>query len=100
MIALITACALLFAWAVIATAVAINHSMTVTLLQGYLRHAEERVGELEDASRATSLAELRQYRPTAAMEVQPPEERRFWTTDPTGLIQIEVDPRDVEQPGE
>jgi hypothetical protein len=57
----------------------------------------DRIRELEDATRATSLDQLRGMHPTAAMELMPPEpERRFFVHDATGLISTEVDPRDVE----
>ena len=57
----------------------------------------DRIRELEDATRATSLDQLRGMHPTVAMELQPPEpERKTYLHDPTGLISTEIEPRDTD----
>lgn len=99
MIPLIIAYAILFAWACIATGVAIANDKMLDAANDLANRQTERVAELEDAARATSLAELRTYRPTAAMEASQPEpERHFYAADPTGLIvnEVEIDPRNVD----
>ncbi len=66
-------------------------------LNSQQRFYVDRIRELEDATRATSLDQLRGMHPTAAMELYPPEEpRKLYVHDPTGMITTEVDPRDYE----
>jgi hypothetical protein len=57
----------------------------------------DRIRELEDSTRALSLDQLRGMHPTAAMELMPPElPQKLYAHDVTGLISVEVDPRDHE----
>ena len=59
--------------------------------------ALERIREVEDWARASSLDQLRGMHPTAAMEANTPlPPRRLFRHDPTGMIIEEVDPNDFD----
>lgn len=95
MIALIVLSLVLFAWACISTAVAVFQTSRADHFCTVVQKREERIEFLEDSLKAKTLAELRNVHPTTAMEAaQPEEQRKLYHHDPTGLISIEVDPRE------
>jgi hypothetical protein len=92
-IVLLILLALIFAWAVIATAVAVSHSMTVTLLQGMLTKRDSELVELRDRFQASSLSEFHAAR-AITMQPSEPEPVVRYVTDDTGLIRFPAEPDD------
>jgi hypothetical protein len=85
-VALVVALAVCFAWACIATAVAVANDKIAKVNDSIVTDYAERIAELEDRFQAGSLSEFRAHRPVAMPDPGPEAEREQWASDATGLV--------------
>lgn len=98
MIPLIIALALCFAWACIATAVAVQKATEAKLWENgcdkrdaQLASKEENIAALLDRQMASTLGEYHAARSVAMPARDPAPERRVYASDPTGIFQVPLE---------
>lgn len=91
MIFLIIALALCFAWACIATSIAVSNDKERTWWKHCTEQRDEQITALLDRQMASTLGEYHAARSVAMPARDPAPERRVYASDPTGIFQVPLE---------